>query len=274
MPATARSLSIIQLIKATFITRVIIGLLRVEENFPTAKRKPGLTKEQKYSSFFERIFVEFFGMASQILGLYFAQDAAAKLLSRFGSMTRVPGVGKCSSQELQKALAGHLDPELLHNLVFTKIYEPGKLTNAIHSVVEELGEKSGDAIKAFAKFDGKLQGAAMISLAIGVTASALTSGFLTQWLNDNVYSKHVVPKLLHLFHISSEKKPVSLPQNTAESLSVPQLPQVGPNMMPAMPTAVQPGYGFAPYGQTQAIYMSGYPAAPMSPYTANWPYWR
>lgn len=205
------------------LTRLGIGLLRIEENIPTANRKPKLTREQKYSALFERIFMEAVGVPFHLVSLYFPQDMAAKFLERSSYLAipraeQLKHLPKSTVDILNKAIRsayaakGSKTPT---GIIAKQIYERGKLTSmfaaARHEVAHVLrhDKKAQEtAISGLTKilmpFNQRVWMASAGTLSLGVLISAFLSGYAMQWLNDHVVSKKIIPVLLQKLGIASD----------------------------------------------------------------------
>lgn len=236
LPIASRMWNPGELIKAAVFTRIGIGLLRLEENIPTAKRKPHLTKEQKYASFFERVFMEVFGVGLQVFSIYSLQEPVSRLFESVGYL-RSPSI-----KNLESSFARNLTREqknainkAFHNVyassvskhpkgiiakqIFHKnsvIAKPGEVKriiakllgfNDIKSLPKHVLDASNRLIGGYHR---KLWVASAVTLGTGVVASALLTGYLMQWLNDSVVAKKIIPWINQKIGISSSK-----PDNTA-----------------------------------------------------------
>lgn len=218
-PITSRLLDPKEMLKAAIITRMGIAFLRLEENIPTEKRKPHLTREQKYASFFERVFMEPIGVLVQALCIYALQDPIARIIER-SRYLRLPFVQNLNSEALgklsklqRKAIDGAIKEvyapgnlktakNILASQIFDRDRVSAKVGEVTRTVAQRLGKvKTGDLPKevtqALSKllmgYQRKLWWASAITLATGVISSAVLTGYVMQWANDNVVSKRIIP---------------------------------------------------------------------------------
>ncbi len=224
LPIASRVFKPRELLAAGILTRMGSGLLRIEENIPTANRKPLLTREEKYSSLFERIFMEPIGIIFQGLTLYFTQEGVSKALEN--STFLKPPTAK-SLHELPIAQRNYITKAI------KTVYAPGPTTSPTGVIAKQIYDRTtalskvGNVKRLVANYMGKrginflpqnvidgvdklLMGyqrklwvASAATLGIGVLTSAICSGYILQWLNDHVISKKVNPLLLKKFGVTS-----------------------------------------------------------------------
>jgi hypothetical protein len=141
MPFTSRILNPRELLITGVLTRVGIGMLRIEENFPIGNRKSQLTREQKYASLLERIFMEAIGVPFQVLTMYLLQDPVSKGLER-SSFLKLPTAESLTRAEL---------PIRRHRKAITdaiqSIYNPNNLSRPKGIICNQVYEHSAMAAK-------------------------------------------------------------------------------------------------------------------------------
>jgi hypothetical protein len=200
------------------------GLLRIEENVPTENRKPQLSKEQKWASLCERIFMEAIGVPFHVLTLYFLQEPVSKLFERSPflkppKVTGLLGEAKVHQKAINTILRRAYAPNLAsipHGIVAKQIYNRADLVQKVANVRSLIAEKLGSAFTPQVKaavnaslmnYQRRLWVAAAATIGVGVVGAAWLSGYVLQLLNDTLVSKKVIPAILDWCGLSSGKKP-------------------------------------------------------------------
>ncbi len=230
LPITSRLLDFREMLKAAIVTRFLIGLLRIEENIPTAKRKPQLSQEAKYTSFYERVFMEAFGVPFHVFNLYAFQDIFAKLFQ--DSFLKLP-LNNLLNQNIPKPYRKTVENAMQEvyrshkNLVARQVYG-GKLASGIplngafgavkRKLVDELKDpKLAQGLdNLLVKYQRRIAFSSAGALALAVIISAYLSGYVLQWLNDNVVAKRVIPWVLK--NTGVQQLPPNLPVQPAQNL--------------------------------------------------------
>lgn len=247
LPIASRMLKPRELLIAGALTRMGIGLLRMEENLPTAKRKPELPKDQKWASLFERIFIEGFGVPLHVLSVYLFQEPVAKLLEgskhlRLPSAESLKGTSlsvperKAIAEAMQQAYAqpGSRTP---HGIIARQIYERQRHMASIGDIrrqvakaitgqpqIEKLPSRVAAGLNtALMGFQRKLWVSSAATLGFGILSSAILTGYVLQWLNDYPVSKKAIPWLLRTFKLQ-------------DNVSAGQLPGASPQVPPTQTT--------------------------------------
>lgn len=209
-----------ELLKAAILTRMGIGVLRIEENLPLAGRKPNMSREQKYASLFERIFVECFGVALHVLSIYGLQEPVSKLLERSKFLKPPdetvlkeitdPEVRQTVSRAFQRVYAPNKHG-IPHGIVANQLYDQSKMVQKVARVKEFVGKSLGKGFtpevrdivtKHLMSYQRKLWVGSVATLGAGILASAYLSGYVLQWLNDNPVSKVAIPAILRKMKIA------------------------------------------------------------------------
>ncbi len=119
------------LLLTAVLTRMVIGLMRINENRPVKNKDPNLTQNQKRQAFLERFFVEFGGTAAYIGALHLGQDVMAKVFEHTSSKLDLnalqlpyPEPHGCPPHGLSRAEIDHINLGMKE--VFGKVQADGK----------------------------------------------------------------------------------------------------------------------------------------------------
>lgn len=226
MPIASRMLNPRELLITGVLTRMGVGLLRIEENFPTARRKPQLTREQKFASFFERIFMEAIGVPFQVMTMYLLQEPMATLFekSRFlqlptsADFRKEPFNVRAHRHAIIDAIRSTYNPQGVgypRGIIAKQIYERdamlAKVGDVKRAYARAMGKRGiqeipkeviGSINRLLMGYHRRLWIASVVTLGVGILGSAVLSGYVLQWLNDYPVSKTIIPWFQRQFGIS------------------------------------------------------------------------
>lgn len=221
------------LLKTAIFTRIGIGVVRILETYPTDGHNPRLSRVDKWRAFWERAFIEVVGIASQVLLLYGPLEAAGHLLEAKLLKKGLRSVGASLPQaqryEAQRLLKGTFH---LQGLVADRLFHGHAFQEAADRVTAALSKQLADSphkatvLGELLSFQKKTTFATVGALAFGVLCSAVGSGLVLQWLNDNLFSPKVVPWLLRVTGVARPSVPTPAPALLPRAmLEAPPLPQ-------------------------------------------------
>lgn len=222
LPHTVRIIDPKFVIPGAILTRVGIGALRIEENLPFASRKPEDTRYQRWSAFFQRVWIEMVGVPAQFLSLLLSQDAMAALTERTGFL-RLPNAAKALPGQAAHEVAA-IDAAIQSvykspvGLIAKQTFKRNDMNHHVALVKEAVSKTLGagtieslsPAIKAnidkvLIPFHKRLWWTSTLALSVGVLWSAYFSGAIFQWLNDNPISKKLIPRLTSMMGVEPDE---------------------------------------------------------------------
>jgi hypothetical protein len=215
LPMTRRILSIRELLKAAILTRLGVSAIRIYLNYPRASnQKTGESRQKQFSAFFERVFIEIFGVGVQTASLYITTDLVGKLLegSRFLLPPVVRGLKNLSAPE-RKAMKDVIDKDYASGIIKKQLFDPEDLVVTVNKLRKIVGVAKPKTLESLNKilmgYHHRLWITSAITLATGIISSAYFSGALTQSLNDNIVSEKMIPWLIRKLGLSDNRQDAS-----------------------------------------------------------------
>lgn len=226
-PLASRVLNREEVIRGGIMTRFLVGTARVYINRPVDNRKVELTRSQKYQSFFERFFVEIIGIPLQVMTMFATQEGVSRLYKRSGYVG-IPSLKQIAKEaaELETTMKkpGIFAPqhfEAIQNAIKEemrrvvspiahKIYSPDRMRTSLQKVpltmlsaIKTFPKEGADLkqVKELAEFvieryTSRLRVGSAVTMVGGILAGAIVGGYFIQWMNDNLFSTKIVPKML------------------------------------------------------------------------------
>lgn len=225
-PIASRVVDVPTLLLTGVATRMVIGLARIERNRPSQNQNPNLTRQQKFTALFERIFIEAIGVPAQVISMYAFQEGMAKLFeaSKFLKLPFIPQnvrLPEVEKKALRHAIQSVYNPHHLQTsqgMINKALYNGSEMkllaTRTRKAAAEalpagsKLSQKAIQALnEALTHYHRRVAISSASALGVGVVASAVLTGYFMQWFNDQVVSKRIIPNLLGKLGITKTEAP-------------------------------------------------------------------
>lgn len=250
------------LLGSVVAARLVVGVARIIADWP-ANNPTDAPKQDKVTTFLERVFMEGFGTVGTFLVLHATQDAVANLLERFDKKLHPTHVlnqwqGALSPQGFHKATQGlavamgypattteqalnHLKQH--HNSLAKTLYYGADIAHLRQYLALD-PNLAKQALPVAEAYFARLNVMGKLPLLAGLAGSALFGGWGWQKINDTWFRKHIVPPLAkpwaeHWQQAEDAKygspAPVALAPSVLAAPSLP-LPKVAPAVSPVRAT--------------------------------------
>ncbi len=232
------------LASSAVITRFAVAGIRVWENQPEKNKNPEYNRVDKYSSLWERTFIEPIGTAGYMMTMHAGMDAMAHYFER-----NIKRPLFDTTKEKVKAFAGMTQEESIKvlekaNQAIKKIYGesptgkgiidralfgPSPALRATRKNLLTQLEKTGVDIRNTAILDrimGSMKKPGTLehfitdvnlkcakTIGVGILLGAVFGGVVIQWVNDRVFSPYMVPFINKILGISNKPQQFSYQNN-------------------------------------------------------------
>ncbi len=236
-----KSENLLYLASSAVITRLTVAGIRVWENQPEKNNNPEYNKVDKFSTLWERIFIEIFGTVGYMITMHVAWDMMANLYERNLKLPLMETAGKIKSfvgmteaesldiaQKVNKALKEvYGESEKGVGLIDRAIFGPSPNKQATRknllNAFERLNIKNPEVIKeimgelkasgTIENFISELNKKCTKTMIVGVLLGAIFGGVVIQYVNDRLFSPYFVPFVNKILGVSNKPRQIFYQNN-------------------------------------------------------------